>query len=156
MISFAKNGWDFKIYLYTFHFIFQMPFSMKPICTMKNGVIPQYLLEELKRKKTSKNCSELEALFARFPKLGVSISSELDDLSLIKLKNTTGEMNHFQRAERYFWIRMIQKYTKHMADLPESWRTVISKTPIGIIKELALMVEFYYKHHSLPIGKSNF
>ena len=97
--------------------------------------------------KESKEKSTLEEIFLRFPYIGISISKELDDQSLAKFKGISREMFSFQRNSRYYWIRKVQKHTKNIKNLPESWGKVISKTPLEIIKELVYSLEFYKKNN---------
>ena len=43
-------------------------------------------------------------------------------------------------------IRKIKRYTINIKDLPEYWQDVINKSPLEIVKELALDVGAYFKY----------
>ena len=50
--------------------------------------------------------------------------------------------------QRFYWIRIIKNYTKNFKGFEESWKEVINKTQVDILKQLALAVEQFYQSYS--------
>ena len=42
--------------------------------------------------------------------------------------------------QKWFWIRIIQKYIGKIEDVDETWQIVIEKAPTNILKQLAISV----------------
>ena len=97
-----------------------------------------------KRRKTDEeeNISQLEELCLRFPFVSRSVFKNLDNESLIKCKTSGRIMNSCINNERSYWIRILKKWNKNFQEFSESWKRVICKTPIDIVKKLAITAEY--------------
>ena len=115
---------------------------------LENDEINQYP-DPKKMRKWKNSCfkvSILEEFCKRFPNLLKNIMTELDDESLMNLKNTSYEIHESMEQEAYFWIRILQKYLcRSKSGFSEAWRKVIDKTPVEIVKKLAETVEEFQK-----------
>ena len=68
------------------------------------------------------------------------IISYVDNNTLINLKEAGRNNAVFLEKERFYWIRIIQRYNCLFGEFHEVWKKVVSKTHVGIIKELAFAV----------------
>ena len=100
---------------------------------------------------------KLEDICQRFPSVGKQICNDLDDESLIKFKEAGINNYVFLEQERFFWVRRIGAYHSIMGDLQEVWNRIVLRTPVWMIKELALTVRLfcqlmkrYYENETLP------
>ena len=116
---------------------------------------------------------EMEIFCKRFPVVGVSILKCLDDKSLIKCKEVSKDFCQFIEEERFHWIRIIMK---HIYKLEQNgiklrkrgkkiklsltmeyrtlWKKVIHKTPVENLRQLAMMVQRFFKNHSDKVIKN--
>ena len=89
----------------------------------------------------------MEILNKRFPLVGRMVFKNLDNQSLTQSKNASRTFSEFLVDEKFYWIRVIKKYNGNFVGVEESWREVLRKTPVDMIKQLALVVEEYFKHY---------
>ena len=87
----------------------------------------------------------MENIIKRIPNLGVLILNNLDDQSLAQSKRTSREVAKLLDNERFYWIRILGKYSKHFEGFEESWNDVINKTPSNVIKQLAVAVQKFFE-----------
>ena len=85
----------------------------------------------------------MEILCQRFPLMAQKIMSYVDYNTLINFKEAGRNNYEFLRKERFYWIRIIQRYSCLFGELQEVWKKVVNKTPIEIIKELAVAVHTF-------------
>ena len=69
--------------------------------------------------------------------------------SLVIIKEAKREIVQFFKNERFFWIGLITKYNGHFEGYEEAWNEVINKTPIEILKQLAVAVQQFFESYSL-------
>ena len=82
----------------------------------------------------------MEEVCQRFPLIAQKILNNVDSETLINLKEVGRNNAVFLEKERFYWIRIIQRYNCLFGEFHEVWKKVVSKTPVGIIKELAVAV----------------
>ena len=82
----------------------------------------------------------MEEVNQRFPLIAQKILSNVDNESLINFKEAGRNNAKFLEKERFYWIRIIQSYNCLIGECKEVWNEVVSKTPIEIIKKLAVAV----------------
>ena len=87
----------------------------------------------------------MDIIVRRFPILAVSIFNNLDDQSLVKFKEADRESCEFIILERFYWIKILKRYSEHFETSKKSWNISISKTPAGFVKKLAMTVLTYFK-----------
>ena len=88
----------------------------------------------------------MDEIFQRFPLIAQKILNHVDNKTLINFKKVSRNNANFFEKERFYWIRIIQRYNCLFGELHEVWKKVVSKTPVGIIKELAVAVhQFPFK-----------
>ena len=89
----------------------------------------------------------MENLCIRFPVASEMVLKNLDDPSLKRGKLAGRGMAEFLENEKFYWIRIIKKYIAYFEGHEESWREVVNKTPLDIIKQLAIAVQQFFKNH---------
>ena len=82
----------------------------------------------------------MDELRQRFPLMVQKILNRVDNDTLINFKEAGRNNDAFLENERFYWIRMIQGYNGLIGELQEVWKKVVRKTPVEIIKELAVAV----------------
>ena len=82
----------------------------------------------------------MEKVCQRFALITKKILNNVDNESLINFKQAGRNNVAFLEKERFYWIRIIQRYNCLIGEFQEVWKKVVSKTPIEIIKELAVAV----------------
>ena len=109
----------------------------------------------------------METFCKRFPVVSVSIMNCLDDKSLIKCKEASKDFCQFIEEERFHWIRIIMKHLYKLGqngiklskgrkkiklsltmEYQTLWKKVIYKTPVENLRQLAMMVQRFFKNHS--------
>ena len=83
----------------------------------------------------------MEELSNKFPALIPMILEKVDAESLVTFKKTSREMSELIDNERFYWLRILKKYNRNFEEFSKVWKMVIEKTPIEIIKKLALAVK---------------
>ena len=82
----------------------------------------------------------MEELCQRFPSIAQKIMNDVDNKTLINFKEASKTTDYFLEKERFYWIRIIQRYNCLIGELHDVWKKVVKQTPIEIIKELAVAV----------------
>ena len=90
--------------------------------------------------KNLKRRSTIEEVSQRFPSLVQKILNHVDDKTLINFKEAGRKNDLFLRNERFYWIRVIKRNNYLIGELQEVWNKVVRKTPVEMIKELAVSV----------------
>ena len=49
-----------------------------------------------------------------------------------------------QGTERLLWVEIIQKYVGNIEEFPDTWEKLVDKTPIEVVKDLALAVHQFF------------
>ena len=94
----------------------------------------------------------MEDLCQRIPHVCGKIFGFVDDQTLIKCMEASREINNFVNNERFFWIRIIQAHEAE-GRLQDSWKKVVVKSPLAIVKEFAVSVQQYVRaNYSLHDG----
>ena len=83
----------------------------------------------------------MENLCQRFPHVIMLVLDNVDDKSLVNCRKASKEMSEFLPIERFYWIRIIKHYSVYFGSFENCWRKVINKTPVEIIKQLAVEVQ---------------
>ena len=87
----------------------------------------------------------MDIIVRRFPTLAVNIINNLDDKSLVKFKDINRENHEFMDQERFYWIRILRKYSKYFETNKESWMMSISKIQARFVKKLAMATLNFFK-----------
>ena len=89
----------------------------------------------------------MDTVRKRFPLLNKMVLKKLNDQSLVNIKEACRQSDRQLANERFFWIRMIKKYMGNFEGVEESWKGVINKTPVDMLRQLALAVEEFCKSY---------
>ena len=82
----------------------------------------------------------MEEICQRFPLIAQKILNYVDNETLINFNKAGRNNAAFMEKERFYWIRIIKRYNCLIGELQEVWKKVVKKTPVEIIKELAVAV----------------
>ena len=80
----------------------------------------------------------MEELCQRFPSVAQKIMNDVENKALINFKESSKITYNFLEKERFYWIRIIQRYNCLIGEFRDVWKKVVKKTPAEIIKELAV------------------
>ena len=86
----------------------------------------------------------MEELSNRFPDLVTMILENVDDESLVNVKESSREMSELIANKRFYWIRILKTYYQNFLEFSKLWRMVIEKTPVEIVEKLAVAVEMFF------------
>ena len=88
----------------------------------------------------------MELVCKRFPHILEMVSNNLDDQSLIALKESSKEVSKSMDKERFFWIRIriIRRYNGNFKKFKESWMEVLQKTPMDKVRQIANVVQKFF------------
>ena len=98
----------------------------------------------------------MEDLSRRVPMVNRLILRNLNDRTLVSFNGASREINQVLDNEKFYWIRMMNKYNGNFKEFQGSWRKVISKTPVNTVKQLALAVDKFFKDRSTHYKKQWF
>ena len=88
----------------------------------------------------------MENFWRRFPLASEAILKNLDDKSLARGKEVSrGMFEIMDKNGRVFWIRSIKNLNKHLKRHEESWKQVVNKAPVAILKQLAIASHKYFE-----------
>ena len=90
----------------------------------------------------------MEITFKRFPLLRRKVLKNLDNQSLTRGTEAKRGFAEILDKERFYWIRVIKKYAQNFEGVEDSWGEILCKTPVDIVKQLALTVEEFFKYNS--------
>ena len=82
----------------------------------------------------------MEELCQRFPLIAQKILNHVDNETLTNLKEIGRNIDDFLGKERFYWLRIIERYNCLIGEHREVWNKVVRKTPVEIIKEFAFAV----------------
>ena len=82
----------------------------------------------------------MEEICQRFPLIAQKILNHVGNETLINFNEAGRNNAAFLEKERFYWIRIILRYNCLIGELQEVWKKVVNKTPVEIIKELAVAV----------------
>ena len=89
----------------------------------------------------------MENIFEKFPNLGGNILHCLDNKSLAHFKKVRRRWMNFTDQQKTFWIRLIEKHIGKNETFTDDWKKVVFKTPVQVVKELAVAVKKFYKSY---------
>ena len=98
-----------------------------------------------KTKPKENHLSAFEIFCLRFPIPSGNIFKIMDDKNLADCNGISRTLRKFYNEERFYWIRVIQKYWETLEEFSESWKTVIHQTPNEIVKELATALQEFFQ-----------
>ena len=86
----------------------------------------------------------IEELCKRFPLLSKMVFEDLDDECLARVQESSREINNHLQNERFYWIRILKRRKRYFEEFADPWKKVIEKTPVEIVKELAMTVKDHF------------
>ena len=90
----------------------------------------------------------MENLSNRFPHLSSNIFNELNDQSVFNCKESSRKINNFIGSEKFFWLRIIQKYRGNFVEFNDPWNKIIKKSSINFVKELSQAIYRFFTKRS--------
>ena len=86
----------------------------------------------------------MENICQRFPYAIELVLDNLDDKNLVNCREASREMSEFLPKGRFYWIRFIKHHSAKFGSFEKSWKQVIDKTSVEVLKELALEVQNFF------------
>ena len=86
----------------------------------------------------------------RFPHLGEQIMTYLNPTTLRNFKKTSKDASTLVENARFFWIGFIQKRFARKEErivLPDQWEKIVKRTPVNILRMLAVAYEKFSELH---------
>ena len=90
----------------------------------------------------------MDIVHKRFPHLTKNILKHLDIQSLNRSKEANRDMAKCLNNEKFYWIRIIEIYKENFEGFEEAWREILYKIPLDMVKQLAIAVQQFFKHHT--------
>ena len=87
----------------------------------------------------------MEDLCQRIPHVSAKIFGFVENQTLVKCKESSKTIYNLMETQRFFWIRIIQA---HEGSIQDSWKKVVDKTPIAIIKDFSLLIQQFFNLES--------
>ena len=90
----------------------------------------------------------MEDLSIRASSIATKIFNFLDEKSLVQSRGINRNIKHFLNNERFFFLRIINNYKGNFVEFEESWKKILHKSPLGFVKELALITQQFFLRRS--------
>ena len=91
----------------------------------------------------------MEDLSKRLPRINQYILKNVDGKAMVNFKQTSRGIYQTLDREKFCWIKIINQYNERFEEFQDPWKKVTSKTPIRIIKKLALATNKFFKTQTL-------
>ena len=88
----------------------------------------------------------MNVFMLRFPHLFDNILKEVDNESLYKCRKVDRSLCDHIDQQKFFWLRRIQMYPECIVMFYNFWQRTIERTPLNIIKRLALVANNIFQH----------
>ena len=89
----------------------------------------------------------MDNIISRFPGLAARIFDSLDDENLVNCKTVSRSWSEFTENEVFFFRRIIRKLIVDYEDFKETWKLVMKRADIEMLKELSLAVKDFLSKH---------
>ena len=80
----------------------------------------------------------MEDICSRFPHIGVKVLKNVDNSTLIRFRKSSKEIHDFLNGEKFYWLRIFQKYCQMAGSFSEYWEKIMKNTPLEVVKKLAI------------------
>ena len=84
-------------------------------------------------------------VIVRFPDIADMIFNQLENCSIANCRKVNESWRSFIDDQKLPWIRKIQKFSGSLTGFHDQWIQIITRTPINVVKELAVNVEIFFK-----------
>ena len=91
----------------------------------------------------------MDIVIKRFPFVSYKVLKNLDDKSLVKSKEINRQIAKFVENKRLYLIRIIKLYKWNFEGFEESWKEVINRIPINVMKQLASKTQKLFESDSV-------
>ena len=89
----------------------------------------------------------MDNVISRFPGLAEKIFDSLDDENLVKSKTVSRSWSEFTDNEVFFYRRIVKKLIGGYEDFKETWKLVMKKADIEMLKEISHAVKDFLSNH---------
>ena len=90
---------------------------------------------------------KMDNIISRFPGLAARIFDSLDDENLVNCKTVSRSWSEFTENEVFYLRRIVQKLIGGYKNFEDTWKLVMKRANIEMMKELALAVKYYLSKH---------
>ena len=95
----------------------------------------------------------MEDLKKRTPLFNQLILKNLDETSRLNFRQASKSIDQVLEKERVYWILKMNKYQENFKEFKESWKAVISKTPVADLKHLAVAAQKFFNGKATRIDE---
>ena len=89
----------------------------------------------------------MDNIISRFPGLAERIFNSLDDEALVNSKTVSRSWSTFTENEVFYLRRIVTKLIGGYVEFNETWKLVMKKADIEMLKELSLAVKDFLSKH---------
>ena len=89
----------------------------------------------------SVDASVIDSFILRFPDVAQDIFKELNNESLTMCRSVNMLWCDYLYNQKFWWVRMIQRYRKNMGNAYQQWKKVFKNTPVEFVKEISLTTQ---------------
>ena len=89
--------------------------------------------------------SVIDGIILRFPDVTQDIFKELNDETLTTCRNMSRLWCDYLDNQKFYWVRMIQRYRNNMKNAYHQWKKVLKNTPVAIVQEISVSTQQFFK-----------
>ena len=90
------------------------------------------------------NCNNLDSQTIEVNIFNKGIFSNLDDKSLTNCREASRRLKESLDKERLLWLRIIKHNSNHFNEHSKLWKKGVEKTPVEILKYLAIAIDQFF------------
>ena len=98
--------------------------------------------------------SVMDRFILRFPDVARDIFKELNNESLTTCRSASRLWCDYLYNQKFWWVRMIQRYRKNMGNAYQQWKKVFKNTPVEFVKEISVSTQQFFTSSFLHFDKS--
>ena len=80
----------------------------------------------------------MEDICLKFPHIAGKVFKNVDNQTLVNLQKSSRRINNFINGEKFYWLRIFQKYCQMAGYFSEYWKKIVKNTPLEVVKKLAM------------------
>ena len=80
----------------------------------------------------------MEDICLKFPHIAVKVFKNVDNQTLVNIQKSSRRINNFINGEKFYWLRIFQKYCQMAGSFPEYWKKIVKNIPLEVVKKLAM------------------
>ena len=70
--------------------------------------------------------------------VAVKVFKNVDNQTLVNIQKSSRRINNFINGEKFYWLRIFQKYCQMAGSFSEYWKKIVKNIPLEVFKKLAM------------------